>query len=838
MMKRNKQLITAVFLLFGSTACHLNNDSRIYDFNHINNRTWIGENFWTVPLEDWRVNDGRIECIGNDQQSTFSVLTSVMSEEEAPFLVSFDLGLIEKGKNEGSVGLTIGAEAREEADIRAAIYFGTGIDMGISTKGYAFLGQQTCDLPEGTDLQNLKFRVSGGKKGNVYTLKFEVLDINGLDLCQLTSVPEKPVKGIVQLVNNFRESESKNNGPKFWYDNLRLEGHKFTSQPQNQYGPILWTMHTLSRNTLKLSVQLPPVGDADNQEVELQLNDGNNWVSAGKKSMDAASRSATFKIENWDASADRPYRVIYPYTNVAGEEKMAEYAGTIRKDPVDRPLNLGALTCQFSSGFPYSPLVKNLTLKSPDMLYFSGDQIYEANGGYPIKRTPEDTAILSYLGKWYMFGWAFGDLMRDVPTVCTPDDHDVFQGNLWGSEGVAMLPGTIMTGDITGFIQTTKMVNVVNRTQCGHLPDPYDPTPIGENMNVWYTSLNYGRISFAIVSDRIFKSGPDQVSTWEGRKDHLKAPIAQKLIEKPGLELLGKRQEDFLNAWIGDWNDVDMKVLLSQTVFANVATHHGQFDGYLYGDMDSGGWPKSGRDRAIRIMRKGFVFHITGDQHVPSLVQYGIENYRDAGWCFCTPAISIVYSRWFRPDDLGIPVKNRPEHGFPDTGDYKDAFGNLNYVYAIGNPGNFKKVLNRYEFEQAKTAGFGFVIFDQKERNITMESWRFLADVSNPGPNDQHPGWPLTISQFDNYGREAVAWLPDLKIEGTSDPVVEVINQTTGEREYMVRIKGNEYTPRVFSHGKYLVRVGYPEKGLWKETEPLLASGKKENHEITISFSE
>src|SRR3546814_9903580 len=58
--------------------------------------------------------------------------------------------------------------------------------------------------------------------------------------------------------------------------------------------------------------------------------------------------------------------------------------------------------------------------------------IYEGNGGYPIKRTPEQRAILSYLGKWYMFGWAFGDVMRSRPTICTPDDHDVFQGNLWG----------------------------------------------------------------------------------------------------------------------------------------------------------------------------------------------------------------------------------------------------------------------------------------------------------------------------------------------------------------------------------------------------------------------
>ena len=43
--------------------------------------------------------------------------------------------------------------------------------------------------------------------------------------------------------------------------------------------------------------------------------------------------------------------------------------------------------------------------------------------------------ILDYLRKWYMLGWAFGDLMRDRVTLCLPDDHDVYQGNIWGNGG-------------------------------------------------------------------------------------------------------------------------------------------------------------------------------------------------------------------------------------------------------------------------------------------------------------------------------------------------------------------------------------------------------------------
>lgn len=822
----------AVIMLVFISSCGDKMTSVLYDFNLVSDRIWVGEDFWTVPLEDWRVNDGRIEFIGSGQQATCSLLPYRLVEGDKSFRVSFDAGLIRKGQNDGSVGVIIGSEALEEKDVKAAIYFGEGINIGINTKGYAFIDQKFKNLPESFSYDDFNIDINGSKTDAGYNISCKVTDNAGQIVAELASIAENPVSGIIQIVNNFRNSGSKNNGPYFWYDNFLVEGPKFSFNPDDRFGPVLWAMHTLSRNTLKLSAQFPPVGTSDNQNVELEISDGKQWIKAGSGQIDDAARTVIFKMENWNSTEEKDYRILYPYNDLFGKERICEYKGKIRKDPVDRPLKMGALTCQFHTGFPYTPLVNNLGLKEPDILYFSGDQIYEQNGGYPIKRAPEDEAILNYLGKWYMFGWAFGDIMRDVPTICTPDDHDVFQGNIWGGGGIQKPTGAENTDDLMGFTQTVKMINVVNRTQCGHLPDPYDPEPIEQGMSVWYTSLNYGMVSFAIISDRIFKSGPDLVATWEGRKDHLTLPLKDPaILDKPGLEFLGKRQESFLEDWTRDWNDVNIKVLLSQTLFANTATHHGQYDGYLLGDLDSGGWPKKGRDKAISILRKAFVFQIAGDQHLPSLIQYGIDDFRDAGWCYVTPAIAVGYSRWFRPDELKIQVKNRPGHGLPNTGEYVDAFGNMNYVYAIGNPNKFEGIKNRYKYHREKTSGFGFVIFDQKSRDITIESWRFLSDVINPGEDDQHPGWPYTINQMDNYGRKATAWLPTLKISGEADPVVEVINQETKETEYIVRIKGNEFSPGVFKKGIYSVKVSYPESSdskLINDIQSLSLSGEKE----------
>ncbi len=252
-----------------------------------------------------------------------------------------------------------------------------------------------------------------------------------------------------------------------------------------------------------------------------------------------------------------------------------------------------------------------------------------------------------------------------------------------------------------------------------------------------------------------------------------------------------------------------MKVLLSQTVFANVATHHGSLDNYLYGDLDSGGWPKAGRDKVIRLIRKGAALHINGDQHLPTLVQYGLDNYRDAGWSFNTPAICNFYMRWFLPDELDVPVLDRPDHGYPNTGKYQDAFGNKNYVYAVGNPGKITlDKSSRYNNAQLRASGFGMITFNKEDRTIEMDAWRFQANVLNPNPvRDQFPGWPLKISQFDNFGLGAENILPVIMVN-KENQLIRVVNEETSELAMIFRIQGNKVQPELLESGTFTVIIG------------------------------
>jgi len=618
-------------------------------------------------------------------------------------------------------------------------------------------------------------------------------------------------------------------GTRFSFADWKVSGSGAEAAPGRAWGPILWAMHTLSNtcgkdgHLLKLTAQMPPLGERDNKRVELQIRSGKAWRTAAVANIDPAARTASFRIPNWNADRDIPYRLVYMLKTGAEQAVKCVYTGTIRRDPVDRPLVIAGFTGNKDYVFPNLEIARNVGIQDPDILFFSGDQIYEDVGGYGIDRTPADRSILNYLRKWYLLGWAFGDLMRDRITISLPDDHDVYQGNIWGEGGID--PHGYDNHAKGGYAQPAKMVNVVHRTQTAHHPDPFDPTPIARGISVYYGDMVYGRVSFAILADRMFKSGPQgKVNTWEGRPDHVKSTdIDVEALDKPGLELLGERQENFLDAWTADWCGADMKVVLSQTIFCNLANYHGSEKMYLVADLDSNGWPQSGRNRALALMRKGFAFHIAGDQHLASIVHHGIDAYRDAGWSFCVPSIAAGYPRSWLPDEEGRPVKNRPEGDLPNTGDYLDGLGNHMSVYAIGNPAEKKRNESPVTMAHDKASGHGIVRFNQDEQTIGIECWRLMVDVANPKPEDQFPGWPKQIHMFENYGRAARGYLPELKFEPGENPVVQIIDEATGDIVYTLRVNKKAFRPKVFKKGSYTVKVINTAKGTVEKTKGVMS---------------
>jgi hypothetical protein len=241
--------------------------------------------------------------------------------------------------------------------------------------------------------------------------------------------------------------------------------------------------------------------------------------------------------------------------------ETAAFEGTIRRDPLDTSeIVVASLGCNSSrTKGPRTEMVERLLRQDPDLLFFSGDQTYHHT---------EHTA------GWLEFGLQFRDIIRDRPTICIPDDHDVGHPNLWGEAGGH---STHSGGADGGYFYPAAYVNLVQRAQCWHLPDPGDPAPIRQGITVYFTRLRVGGIDFAILEDRKFKTGPlGPIPDMGPRPDHITDPqYDPRAIDLPGLQLLGERQLRFLREWTQDWTGAEMKCVLSQTAFCGAVHLHG-----------------------------------------------------------------------------------------------------------------------------------------------------------------------------------------------------------------------------------------------------------------------
>ena len=544
---------------------------------------------------------------------------------------------------------------------------------------------------------------------------------------------------------------------------------------------ICFALYTVNDKTLKLTAQFYPLTKDESREAKLEILNNGNWKTIAKTKIIERGWTAPFRVENWDDSKKASYRVSHG--------KNATYEGIIQKNPVDKTefvvagFTGNSINPNHGGDIPKNDLVQNIKKIKPDLLFFSGDQVYDHRRHYAA---------------WLKFGRDFGEVIRNIPTITIPDDHDVGQPNIWGHGGKkSTLPGAADGG----YAMPVEYVKEVERAQTSHLPDPYDPTPIQRGIGTYYTDLNWGRISFAIIEDRKFKTGPAGMIPKQGpRPDHIRNPeYDPKSVDVPEARLLGERQLKFLDDWGQDWTDSDVKVALSQTIFCGGAHIHGKIGGRLHADLDSNGWPQAGRNRAISALRKAYAFHFAGDQHLATIFHHGIEEHRDSIYSFCVPSIANLYLRWWKPLE---PGKNLAPGQDPILGDHLDGFHNKVTALAVANPSPERggdKLTTR-------AAGFGVVNINKETRNITFTCWPRNIDITNENAKP-YKGWPFTFNQLDNYGRKAVAHLPTLKINKPNQ-VVQLINERNNETVYTIRVKGSSFKPKVFENGTYTIKVG------------------------------
>lgn len=884
-MKRVLQLLLVILtvqMMAGSVSLASDFCS---DFPQDVQRYWIGPEYWSNPLQDWRVRNGRVECWRSGDDRNVYLLTHELLPKAGSLDMQVTIGRLDKNEQlgKGWVGFKVGSVG-EFNDYRDSAVRGVGLTVGLRTDGRLFIGgaNKTGDKVNAA-LDDLTLHLTVNPVG---TVSIRAMDAQGKMLAEYSrsdidttwlvgqmaivctnKAPQNRDYTVVRpnTVGNpdiFSDPAMQSRVPgasggepvKFWFRNWQVSGDKVAVNADRAWGPILFSQYTLSRGVLKLTAQLAPVGN-DFRAVQLQIlsNGQPGWQTIAEVEIEPLARTATFRVADWDDSRDIDYRLTY--TNKQGQNSF--YKGTVKKDPVDKEnVVVAAFTGNNDFGFPHADIVRNVRQFKPDLLIYTGDQIYERVGGYGVDRSENvETATLDYLRKWYILGWEYKEMMKEIPSVYLPDDHDVFQGNIWGASGRASSFGDDGKAgqDAGGYCMPPVWINMVQRTQTSHMPDPWDPTPVDQGISVYYCDYLLGGVSFAIIEDRKFKSAPV--------KHLLKADIRNGWAQNPDFDsakdgdvptavLLGERQLNFLEHWSADWsNGVWMKSVISQTIFTNLATlpkpannddvtpslrvnAPGEYakDEVRVQDHDTNAWPQTGRNNALDRMRRAFAFHIAGDQHLGSTIQYGIDEWNDAGFAICVPSVANVWPRrWFPvPSEGNGPLPGKPDY----TGNWEDGFGNKVTVHAVSNPhtvGIAPTWINH------RAPGYGIIKFNRETRKINAANWPRWVDVTQAGAKP-YPGWPVIVDQQDNYGRRAVAWLPSIEVNGMDNPVVQVIDESNDEIIYTVRINGSVFRPKVFRHGAYTIKVGEPGTAQFKVLTSIKSTSESDYQRVIVEF--
>ena len=533
------------------------------------------------------------------------------------------------------------------------------------------------------------------------------------------------------------------------------------------WGPVLATTYTLDRtdddvHALRLTALFPPLEGEDLGEVflELETRDG-AWRPAAVGELEDRSFTVRYAVPDVEEHLGRRFRI-------RGEcnGRPFKWIGELHAPPEGRPLRIASLNCvknvtahtawnRQGVWYPHEDLVAGVDAHRPDFYFFAGDQIYEGDV------TPVDRSriVLDYHSKYQRWLRSFGELVRDRPSVIIPDDHDVYHGNIWGAGGILAQARDGMTQqDAGGYKLSADMVNAIHRTQVGNLPECRVPGPIGQGIDPYTTRLRYGPVDFAIVADRMWKdSATVKVPEGKVRNGWFKNPdFDPRDADVEGAEFLGPTQEAFLEAWAKDRDPKSpRKIVLSQTPWVNVATlPPGRDDGVVprltvhkageyaeddrpAADTDSGGWPQSARTRAVRSLARADALHLCGDQHLGSLVQYGVDDFRDGTFAFTPPAVANTWPRRWMPIEKGGDVwEGAPRY----AGDYRDGFGNLVTVFVVTNPED-RQLEPRRLFDLSP--GYGIVDVDPVDGSMILEAWPRWADPRDD--SQQYDGFPFTI---------------------------------------------------------------------------------------------
>lgn len=761
---------------------------QVASWEKIKDRHWPGANLWANRLQDWSVSGGKLQCSfaqGGGDWRTAHLLSHDLNAEGDHFRIEVVMSAAEVGQ----AGLLFaagegGLSYQQAALVQSMPGMGGGFlavwdfeKQRLTIRDFGDLREETFPEPvaghrevkplDGSLPDQFTLAVQGDRLDEErFKITARVLSKQSVLAESTAEVPAARLVGNIAIASVGAKPPSVHT-----FHKLSVGGDRVSPHEGRAFGPIAGVLYSVANGDLKVGVQFMSLGRTITPPSKGQpgsrlaaglerLDDQGNWNPIGSPAgVSEPDYYALLRVAGHDTSRAAQYRVV-----LNGEgDTQATYQFDVPAEP-DGDVVIAGVSCtgdrgrgwpgklnQLGAGeqfvgrwtpanlwAPFEGITRPLLQARPDLVFFTGDQLYESNP------TPRDAADAfpaeDYLYKWLIWHWSFGEVTRQFPAIVQTDDHDVWHPNLWGDGGRLMTEGWDAGG---GFIPSHYFINMVQRTMCGHNPDAYDPGPLDSGVTNYYTTFKYGGIDFALLEDRKFKSA---------------ARDATRQV-KP-LELLGDSQMKMLTDWANDPDPAPVRLVVSQSNYAKISTNK---DGVIGEDRDTHAWPKDARDRAVELFERSGAVLFTGDQHLASVAR--LETADGPGVMqFCQPAGGCIWWRWFYPNaqqHRGTP--GEPSH----TGQFIDGHGNAFEVLAVANPGPAELMSRRTNpqshivtAQEARAGlgstrrlhqaeGFALIRVLPDKDQIVLECWPNGSDFSPEIRPEQFPGWPIKLRRTD-----------------------------------------------------------------------------------------
>lgn len=752
------------------------------DWQGVEDRRWPGPAMWANRLQDWSVRGGKLRCAhkqGRVDWRTSHLLTHdlAMSGDRFEVELEFDAAA------GGHAGVLLGGgegklNYKQAALIQGIPGLGGGFVVDVS-----FAAKQLCLRDFGADAEvalpaplakaGLQRAIKPGtplvlsvvgERSDAKTIRLTAtLKSRGGPLAVLQAeVPTDRLVGSAAIVSRGATQESPHR-----FAALRLSGDRVAEHADRAYGPIAGVLYSVANGDLKVGVQCLSLGKTIRGQysrmgvrLEKRQPDGSWSRVARTVGVSEPDYYALVRVKQHDSSQAADFRVVL----VNGPKDSAPYAFQVPAEPTDGRLAIGGVSCTGVMGrknlgdrsllkpgesfigvwrpgnlwAPFSGVTEPLIEREPDLVFFTGDQVYE---WIPTPADPTDAMpVEDYLYKWTIWHWSFKDVTSRAPCLLQADDHDVWHPNLWGDGPRLMTTGGDSGG---GYLKSGYFVNLVQRTMCGHNPDAYSPGPNDSGITNYFCTFNYGGVDFALLEDRKFKSAVPSVKAGAD-------PV-----------MLGDAQVRMLTEWADAPQPAPVRIVVSQTNYITLNTNK---SGGMFADRDTNGWPKPARDRAVELFGRAGAMLFTGDQHLASVTRMPTPASENGVYQFSQPASGCIWWRWFYPNDRLRKGPSQAGDGPSYLGRFVDGFGNPFETLAVANPappavmptynntGRRKHILSAQQRSEGvgtesrihQGEGFGLIRIDTAADRMTLECWPDKS-ATRTKPYRQFDGWPVQL---------------------------------------------------------------------------------------------